>query len=539
MQFHTQRITEMFQNMQHMNLFPFISTFTFNNNGSAVMSMYPKLPLYLYALIRLLVQEPITSYYIGNILRSFICLVISYYSFLVIHKDQQLAAFLFSTAYSLSALMICCGYNSADLGISFSLIFFPVAFAGFYCWLKNGSYRLMTLGVSAILLCHLLNFIFTFILLLLLASINFKILNKGKIVNLAKSFVISVLLTSSFWLPALRFGTSTAMNSPFIFPLVGVKLFDLFQRAFTNDNNFGFTIIAVLGLFLGAVDYKYLDKHVKQLFWASIIIVLFSSQLFPWQLLQNTPVRFIQFPWRFLVFPQLFLTYIYAVVVSELLKRLKTFQIRSLVVGIITVAIVLLSFNAQDRIISSQIQAPEINYQLNSNNYLPSRNGTIWFKVTNEDEFNNLMGFNANTDYLPKKSSGSFPAYSSHWGWNNDTKKTVFFNMNAIPDGSIIQFDVPKSVKRLTVPFVIYNDHYQVILDNKKYPLKYDNNVLYISNIKRGKHIMKISYHDPLIKNSFLILTILGTLLVWYEPQRWERLKSMIIIKFKNKQQAK
>lgn len=49
MQFHLHEINELRQNISHGSLNPLIATFVFNNNGNAVISLYPKWPLYLYA----------------------------------------------------------------------------------------------------------------------------------------------------------------------------------------------------------------------------------------------------------------------------------------------------------------------------------------------------------------------------------------------------------------------------------------------------------------------------------------------------------
>lgn len=81
LQFHLQRIEEVYQNLRHLNFLPAIATYTFNQNGSAVMSLYPKLPLYPFALCRLIIGQPIVSYYVGMIFSSFLGLIIAFYSY--------------------------------------------------------------------------------------------------------------------------------------------------------------------------------------------------------------------------------------------------------------------------------------------------------------------------------------------------------------------------------------------------------------------------------------------------------------------------
>lgn len=126
LQFHLQRIDEMYRNLIHGNVNPYIATFNLNQLGSAVMSLYPKLPLYLYAGIRLFIQNPIDSFYIGTMVTTFLSLTISFAAYRSLHRTDWLGAYIFAIAYSLSGLTITYYFLNADIGISFSLIFLPL-----------------------------------------------------------------------------------------------------------------------------------------------------------------------------------------------------------------------------------------------------------------------------------------------------------------------------------------------------------------------------------------------------------------------------
>lgn len=102
LQFHLQRIDEMYNNLIRGNLNPYIATFNLNQLGSAVMSLYPKLPLYLFAAIRLVIGNPITSFYIGTILTTFLCLWISYAAYHSVRPTDTVGAYVFAIAYALS-----------------------------------------------------------------------------------------------------------------------------------------------------------------------------------------------------------------------------------------------------------------------------------------------------------------------------------------------------------------------------------------------------------------------------------------------------
>jgi len=521
LQFHLQRIDELFYNVEHFNLLPMLGTFDFNQTGSAVMAMYPKLPLYPYVLIRLVVRQPILSYYLGNALMTFFCLLMSYYSFLSVKKTARVSALIFSMVYSLSALNVSYQYIMADLGIVATIVFLPLAFAGLYHWLTNGKYRMLTWGVSLIALSHVLNFILLLITLAIFTMINYKKLNKDKMLNIAKAIGLTVLLTSMFWLPSLIFGMSTDISMPQIFPLGGISLVDYTGDALSNNVSYGFTIVAILGFVFGTISYKHLFSELRQVYWVSLAYVLLSSNLFSWGLLQNTVFKIIQFPWRILIFPQLGFCLIFCVTISYFLAHITDRQLIRLCVGGLCLVALALSIDAQRKIIKFEIGSPEINFTLSSNpdGGIRYKDGRAWYKATNNYEYANLMGYIYSQDYYPKRSTSEFMNMANHNMILHKTHAHVVNNTTSIPDGTETSLTLTKPTQKVTLPTMLYGSMYRVSVDNNTVnPEKDAHDLLVVRGLSKGKHTVRVAYRGGAIRTAIVCLTVAGLVVIsWPE----------------------
>ncbi|MCP9332606.1 hypothetical protein [Lentilactobacillus hilgardii] len=521
-QFHLQRIEELYQNSQHFNFFPSIATFAFNQNGSAVMSMYPKLPLYLFSACRLVIRQPIISYYIGIILMTFIGMVTAYFSYLSIEQGKTIGAYTFAVAYMMSGLLINTNFTAADLGISFSLLFLPLVFAGLYHWLTSNHYKMLTVGISLICLSHVLNFIFVIVTLVLLTIINFKKVTKNKLINLVKAIVLTVLVTSSFWLPAYSFGTSVKMASPQKFPLAGINLPKYLFLTLTNSTWSSISIVALLGLILGFVFYRTLPKYLKQILWISIFYIVVISNIFPWYLLQDTKISIIQFTWRFLIFPQCFLILIFSYCLNDIIQRFSKKNVRRLVFSVFILVFLVLSLHSQFRITHFEINAPEVASPLTKDQNLQYKDGIVWFKATNSYEYQNILGFIGTKDYYPKNTLPVFDkiGYPEHHAFINNTAITVPTKNKAGSNQSDISFHSSHTAS-IELPFVIYNHHYQIKLDSKKIPLNISKHqLLLIKNVKAGTHTVHVQYKNNAITIAVALMTVAGFIAIIYVPKK-------------------
>jgi len=510
LQFHLQRINELYQNVMRFNLFPVLGTFSFNQTGSAVMAMYPKLPLYGYVLMRMIFRQPILSYYMGNAMMTFAGLVVSYYSFLSIKKNAKVTAMLFSLVYTLSALNVSYQYLMADIGIVATIVFLPMVFAGLYHWIMNGRYGMLTCGVTVVALSHVLSFILLIFTLIVFTLINWTKLDDEKCLSLAKAIGLTTLLTSTFWLPALVFSTHFKISVPQVFQLNGINLVEYTGAALSNNVSYGFTLVALLGFISGTIGYRILDSGVKQIYWVSLGYWLISSRLFPWHLLQNTPLKMIQFPWRLMIFPQLGFSLIFCLAFVYFLSHVSSQRlIRLGLLGMGMIALVF-SIDAQRKIISFEIGAPEITSS-NLMGSIPYRDGRAWYKVTNRYEYDNVMEHIANYDYYPNASTSKFDEIANHHVVFDKTNRVDAKTIMGIPDGSEISFTLPSAANKVVLPMVLYGKNYHVSLDSRRVQARLDaHNQLVIHGLTKGSHVVRVAYKGLLVQLLGIALTLLG-----------------------------
>lgn len=466
LQFHLQRIDEMYHSLINGNWNPYLATFNFNQLGSAVMSLYPKLPLYLFAIIRLVVKDAITGYYLGIILMTFLGLWVSYAAYHSVRKADSVGAYIFAIAYELSGLNITYNFLSADIGISFTYLILPLAFAGYYHWVTAGKFRMLATAMTIICLSHVLNTLITVLALVIFLIVDIKKVNRQKLLNLGKAVGITVLLSSSFWVPALHFGTSIKMTKPFAFPLNGINLLQYTTAALSNNITYGFTIVALLGF-----------------------------------------------------------TYLFSSIGSALLKRVpkRTYQLG--ILSILTLVVLGLSLNSQAGRVNFERKSPEIKADLYpDSNQMPLVQGIFWYRVTNLRQYRHMMTYLPVTDYLPKMSDDMFKTLAMQRAiQDNNPAVNIPVLSKSHSKGKKMNVDIGTPIKSLALPFVIYDRHYTVTLDGKRYPVKVNqNHVLTINHLSVGEHTIRVSYHNDGLTAIICGLTLLGLMAILL-PQKWPK----------------
>jgi len=533
LQFHLQRIDELYKNVEHFNLLPMLGTFNFNQAGSAVMAMYPKLPLYVYVFMRLIFRAPILSYYLGNAMMTFIGLTVSYYSFLTVKKTARVSALLFSLVYALSALNVSYQYLMADIGIVATVAFLPLAFTGLYHWVTEGKYRMLALGVTLVALSHVLSFVFLIVTFMIFSAINYGKLTDQKCLNLAKGVGLTVLLTSTFWVPALMFSMSTKIATPQIFSLGGTNVIAYTGDAILNNVSYGFTIAAVLGFVFGTVMYRHLASGLKQVYWVSLGYVVFSSSLFPWQLFQNTPLKVVQFTWRFLIFPQLGFCLIFCMTFVYFLSHLnkkKLIQLGVCGLGLVALG---LSIDAQRKIVDFEIGSPEIDFKLSAapENVMPYNGGRAWYKITNKYEYANLMKYISVYDYYPNKSVSKLATMTNRHMIQDGSHEFSADKVLGIPDGTETLFTLSRATQKVVLPTILYSLNYSVNVDNESVKTEKDShNLTVLRHLSKGQHTVRVVFKGTGIKLVVSGLTLVGlVLMAWPEMASvYERRKQMV-----------
>ena len=505
MSFHYSRIYEMRYSLIHGSLFNDVSMTYFGQNGSAVMTMYPKINLIPIIILSFFIKSFIKLVYITFVFRNFFALIIAYFSCLKFTKNKVIS-YIFSICYTFSTVVLFYGFFDMDLGVTSSLIYLPLVIFGIYELLDYFYWKELALGFSAIVLCHVITAVVTMIFILLVIAINYKKVKDIKVVkSIIKVLINVVLLTGIFWIPFFIISIQNHISMPVnSIPIDGLDYSKIIFGAFNNELVGPYiSVVAILGLIISLVNYKKLSLYSKQILWISIIFIVITSKFIPWFIIRNTFLeRGFQTPYRLLVIPQLLLTYLF----SEQLKCfIKNNKRKVLVVFFISFIVMCAQINNQKSIIDSA----------NTN------------KVS--DDFISKLKNNgvSYVDYFPKNSlKVSDELFNHRIIVNNDREATS----NLLGNGKF-SFKLDKSTKSLKMPFLIYNGiDYQVKVDGNNYKFHADQDSrLTINHLHKGKHTVQVIVHKSWYDYLSYVLSALGVIILAFA---WIRL---LILKRKNK----
>lgn len=297
-------------------LFPSISTINFGEIGYAVNIFYPWITLLPFGIVSLLNSNPISAFYMALFLYFLASLFISHYS-MYEFSGSHLQAVIFTLIYNFSTYRLIDLLSRAALAEYIATIFLPLCFLGFYeTFFRNyHKWYLLALGLGAIILTHVLTTFMTILIFIILLLINILKVKpfKEHAVAVIKAVITTILLTSLYTGPFILEELFQKFPKPDPQILKGLELAKFLKvtlqsnaSRFVEGNlyNPGFTILLVL--IVGGFYFRKFNRINKQIYVAGLVIFLISTNLFPWSVLQNTPISVIQYPYRLLIFATLF-----------------------------------------------------------------------------------------------------------------------------------------------------------------------------------------------------------------------------------------
>ena len=309
-QFHLNRIEELYRSIQAGHIFSSTGTYAFSQIGLAINHFYPYLFLYPFSILRGgTYVDPIVAYNICSFLITLVSFFISYYVMRDIFGTKKVA-FLFSILYNNGGYLLLQISQRGDIAEYIALIFLPLIFMGYEKLFDYNSKKWLWLSIGMICVgyAHILStIIFSFFLVCLLV-LDHRQIN----LLIARRLVISAFLAFLVCLPMLLTMIRAKMKVPIIVPIVpdtlineAIKPSDLIINSVNNmvpndllAVNLGF-ITFIAGIF-GLLVYLTKDRLMSRIESVGLLFLLLSTKLFPWFLLQKTPIHIIQFPWRFL-----------------------------------------------------------------------------------------------------------------------------------------------------------------------------------------------------------------------------------------------
>lgn len=296
--------------------------------GYAAPQFYPEFFLYLPAVLRNLGVSLTACVRIFEMLIHFAAAFVCYLSARAIFSSRRTALGAMML-YTLCSYRLSNMYVRATLGESLAMIFFPLLMWALYEVLTRDEkkWTLLSLAMAGIFLSHLLSTLFAALLCVAAALLcaGKLIRQPGRILACVKAAFVMILCCACFLVPFLDYAdaginTSVALTAYdhvlragalFVgFPGTGADLpYEALDFSYTVGVVPGLAIVLgcallLIRLYMRSEEKTQHDRLMLVLLTIGCVLLLFSTEAFPWKWLCHLPRRYsvlfqqIQYPWR-------------------------------------------------------------------------------------------------------------------------------------------------------------------------------------------------------------------------------------------------
>ena len=483
--FHLSRISALKDNLKIGIIGGYIYPNYLGGYGYGNPLFYPDLFLYIPAFLSYLGLSVITSYKIFLFLISFASIIIMYITVRGISKNNK-CALISSILYGFAAYRLVDMFTRAALGETLAFIFAPLVIYGIYEIIYGDykKYYLLVIGMSGLILSHLISTFVIGILLVILCLINIKKLwkEKKRISYIVISAFITLGITAYFIFPMLE----QMMSGNFLFnnldetsklmerslPLWSI-FFEFPNHILTNlwiPTGIGIGFLLLIYYYIK--NFKECSKFIHFCFIGGILFILCSTNIFPWVLFQSI-LSPIQFPWRFYFIAVLLLSIGGGLLISNIRLDLNKTVVKFFVICLIPViSIGILNFTEQN--------IKEVGeYEISFAEYMP---------------------VNGDKEYILKRGDIITSTYPLEHSFNRNGLELEISFSNNVTDNS------------LELPLIYYKG-YKATIDNKELYVYESNNGLVsvdIDTINSG--VIKVSYGGTKIQFVSKIISLISIL---------------------------
>lgn len=511
--FHRTRLESYYQAVKHMDFFPRVFPMMGLNFGYGADLFYPSILLLPFAFFRMIGITFVSSYYIYQLLISFVTAAISFY-FLYSIKKSKKQALLFSCFYTLSTYRLIDQSVRAALGETLAFAFLPLFILGVYSifYSDHHQWRLLGVAMSLLIASHLITAFYSFILLIIFILFNWKKCQHNEIKSLIQSGLLTIGLSAWFLFPyfeqiyhlKFNFDATTLWASGLNFSLGNLFVNSLanLSAPFTElKPNMGlFLLVAVI---IASFSYPKLTPRNKRLTLATVFLVLLATNIFPWEIFKLSILATIQFPWRLLLFASFFAS----LLAANLIEQFHLITVKNLLIFIALSSFLAIGFNVNNLI------------QSNSQNNV---------KVTNKnysDFYASEIGHGK--EYLVKDTD--FKKYFASPGLIIDGISQPISLEQHVNTYSYSQYTLQTNgTQEVQLPKFYYKG-YEVI-DNQKAIGNYNKNGLVTVRLGQGVHKISISYRKTFIQKVSVIFSAVIAFLLFFDLLLL-RIKKFILLK--------
>lgn len=335
--FHQNRIEGLALSLKQGMLLPKVSYFFIGGYGYGSSLFYPDFYLYFPAILRVFGFSLAASFISFSIMINFFTFVLTYTSGRYMGLTK-IKSYLFSLLYTLSIYRLQDFFNRQAIGELLAMSFFPLVLASLYL-LKNGKEKkwlLFTVAMTGIGLAHFISLEIVSIFIGLYILLNLRcFLKKEVIFAILKAAGVTILLLAFYLVPVIeqmKHITFQVTSNPLT--LISDRSYSL-SKLLTNSfkNSVFHASSANIGIILlvGLISYTVLlfkqNSSNRELIILALLFMFMTTNLFPWQLFNHTPLNTIQFPWRFLSLVTLLLAFLIANDEIGLFKKFPNSQI--------------------------------------------------------------------------------------------------------------------------------------------------------------------------------------------------------------------
>jgi len=518
--FHASRVEEIFQNLKSGQLLTTIASRTFQGTGVGSFLFYPTPLLYIWAGLRFF-TSPLTAFFLWIGLLIWSGLTLSFFCMYHLTNNHR-QSLIFTLVYNLLPYRLMLGLNIYTLAEFVATLFLPLAFLGFYQVLhdKTTEWPLLTIGMVLIIYAHLLTAVLTAEVMLIIL-VAFIIYTRHFTKSQCWAMLKSILLCLCLVLPILV---------PFMTDFIGQSVSSVLQgiyflRTF-NDvvlNSLGNQLQADVGilLLLPIIFYSKLksQNHGYQLsIIIGLILMVGSTDIFPWQLLSNTSLAVVQMPARYLSYAGLFLAIGFsklgdvALTTSPLNKKaflglsLFFLTIGGLYFGTMSSTIIR---NRTGDHLTALTKSHRVGEQLPDEILLTNKNYNTQFSYRVKY---------GETDYFPTESLANADSIINNTTYLNHQPITL----NKVTSANNISYTVKMAQPGILNLPIIHYRHTTLTVDGQSRLAQISSRGTVQTKLPAGKHTIAVSYQPSFwLKISFFIAAAgwLGLVLMWIVKQ--------------------
>ena len=281
--------------------------FTTNGGtGQLINTFYPWLTYYPIFLVYKLTQSIFVAWVSFQFLVRFATCLLSFYGLrLLRYSDKQVLVF--STFYLFSGYFLHNSYYRAAVGETLAMIFLPLVFVGMRL-LTFGDYKkwwVLTLGMLGLVYSHVLSVVLASVLIFLAVVTSFLIwdFKKARLLGFLKATLVTLGMSLAYFVPMIeqfRYVTLRTTFKPFL-AKTALSVSDIWGLIVRSDlRTPSVNLLYLIGLVLSLAFAKRFMKNreARIYLFMSLALAFLTLKSFPWQLLQESPVSNLQFPWR-------------------------------------------------------------------------------------------------------------------------------------------------------------------------------------------------------------------------------------------------